>query len=59
MAVHQAAAHARVVRSRFEPVIGALLLAYDALGFPVTESVYHNLEASCPGPELFNTDKGS
>jgi N-acetylglucosamine kinase-like BadF-type ATPase len=58
MAVHRAAPHARVVRSHFEPVVGALLLAYDALGLTVSEAVYDRLAATCPGPEFFNTGHG-
>jgi hypothetical protein len=46
MAIHRTAPHARVVRSHFEPVIGALLLAYDALGLPVSEAVYHHLAST-------------
>jgi N-acetylglucosamine kinase-like BadF-type ATPase len=58
MAIHRGAPHARVVRSQFEPVIGAVLLAYDALGLPVSEAVYDCLESTCPGAEFFNTDQG-
>jgi N-acetylglucosamine kinase-like BadF-type ATPase len=55
--IHRVAPHARVVRSLFEPVIGALLLAYDALGLPVSEAVYHHLATTSPGAEFFNTDQ--
>ena len=58
MAIHRAAPHAQVVRSHFEPVIGALLLAYDALGLPVTEDMYDCLATTCPAPEFFNTEQG-
>jgi N-acetylglucosamine kinase-like BadF-type ATPase len=58
MAIHRAAPHARVVRSHFEPAIGAVLLAYDALGLPVSDTVYDRLESTCPGAEFFNTDQG-
>ena len=58
MAIHQAAPHARVVRSHFEPVVGALLLAYDALGLQVSEDVYDRLTTTCPAPEFFNTGHG-
>ena len=34
------------LRARFEPAVGSLLLAYDALGIQVTEAIYANLEAS-------------
>jgi N-acetylglucosamine kinase-like BadF-type ATPase len=58
MAVHQAAPHAQVVRSHFEPVIGAVLLAYDALGVPVSEAAYDRLAKTCPEAEFFNTGQG-
>jgi hypothetical protein len=56
-AIRTVAPHARVVRSLFEPVIGALLLAYDALGLPVSEAVYHRLASTSPGAAFFNTDQ--
>jgi N-acetylglucosamine kinase-like BadF-type ATPase len=57
-AIHRVAPHARVVRSHFEPVIGALLLAYDALGLTISEALYDRLAATCPRPAFFNTDQG-
>lgn len=57
-AIGQVAPHARIVRAQFEPVVGALLLAYDALGVPSGSEVYANLAASMPGPEFFNTADG-
>jgi N-acetylglucosamine kinase-like BadF-type ATPase len=57
--VHQTAPLARIVRSRFEPVIGSVLLAYDALGIPVSETMYANLAATMPEAELFNTANGA
>jgi N-acetylglucosamine kinase-like BadF-type ATPase len=56
MAIHRVAPHARVLRCCFEPVVGAILLAYDALHLPVSESIYNQLAATCPGPEFFKTD---
>jgi N-acetylglucosamine kinase-like BadF-type ATPase len=58
MAVHRAAPYARVVRSHFEPVIGALLLAYDALELPVSEAIYDCLAETSPEPEFFSTEQG-
>jgi N-acetylglucosamine kinase-like BadF-type ATPase len=58
MAIHRVAPHARVLRSCFEPVVGAILLAYDALHLPVSESIYNNLAATCPGAQFFKTDTG-
>ena len=49
------APNAQIVRARFEPVVGSLLLAYDAASVPVTEAVYKNLAASAPGAEFFDT----
>lgn len=54
-AVRRAAPRARIVRARFEPAVGALLLAYDALGMPVTDSMYANLARTTPGAALFDT----
>jgi len=56
MAIHRAAPHARIVRSLFEPVVGTLLLAYDALHMPVTDPIYDQLAATCPRVEFFKTD---
>jgi hypothetical protein len=56
-AIHTVAPYARVVRSLFEPVIGALLLAYDALGLPISEAVYHRLASTSPDAAFFNTDQ--
>lgn len=57
--IHQIAPLAKIVRPRFEPVVGSVLLAYDALGIQVSESIYEQLEASinhaAPGMDLFNT----
>lgn len=56
--IHRTVPLANIVRARFEPVIGSVLLAYDALGVPVTETMYANLAASMPGPEFFDTTTG-
>jgi N-acetylglucosamine kinase-like BadF-type ATPase len=58
MAIHRVAPYARIIRSRLEPVIGALLLAYDALGIPVSEEMYTRLVSTCHGEEFFNTSNG-
>lgn len=54
-AVHRAAPRARLVRLSVEPAVGAVLLAYDGLGVEVSEAMYDQLAATCPGPELFDT----
>ncbi len=56
--IHQVAPLARVVRARFEPAVGSLLLAYDALGFDVTEDMYCRLEETTPEAGLFDTSGG-
>lgn len=55
--VHRAAPRASIVRARFEPAVGSLLLALDAISADnqVSEAVYANLAASTPGHEFFNT----
>ncbi len=54
-AVHRVAPRARLVRLAVEPALGAVLLAYDGLGVEVSEAMYDQLAATCPGPELFDT----
>lgn len=54
--VHRTAPHARVHRQHFEPAVGGLLLAYDALGLDVTDDIYDNLAHTAPGPDFFATD---
>ncbi len=57
-AVHRVAPRARIVRARFEPAIGGVLLAYDALHRPVSDEMYANLARTAPGPEFFSTFDG-
>ena len=52
------APRARVVRPAFEPVIGSLLLAYDAAGIDVTEMILANMAATLPGAPFFDTLDG-
>ena len=35
--------------------IGSVLLAYDALGIPVSNEMYANLEKTAPGASFFST----
>jgi N-acetylglucosamine kinase-like BadF-type ATPase len=58
MAIHRVAPNAQVVRSHFEPAVGALLLAYDALGLPVSDAIYNRLASTCPSATFFNTGNG-
>jgi N-acetylglucosamine kinase-like BadF-type ATPase len=53
--IHQVAPHARIVRPRFEPAVGSLLLAYDALGIEVSEDIDARLAQTCPDARLFDT----
>jgi N-acetylglucosamine kinase-like BadF-type ATPase len=56
-AIHRAAPRTRIVRARYEPAVGAVLLAYDALGIDVSEEMYTNLARTVPGPAFFCTDE--
>lgn len=53
--IHNTVPLARIVRARYEPVIGSVLLAYDALWLPVGEEVYRRLAETAPGPGFFDT----
>ncbi len=57
-AIHRLAPRARIVRARFEPAVGAVLLAYDALGIPVSEGMYAKLAETAPGAEFYDTTDG-
>jgi len=54
-AIHRVAPHAHIVRAQFEPAVGGVLLAYDALGVTVTGEMYDNLARTVPGAEFFRT----
>lgn len=58
-AVHRLAPQATILRARFEPVVGSVLLAYDALGIPVTGETYANLSGTLPGDHFFDTADGA
>jgi len=45
----------RPVRARFEPVVGALLLAYEAAGLPVASATIAQLSSTLPPAALFVT----
>ena len=53
--IHVAAPRARVIRPRFEPAVGGLLLAYDALSSNATDEIYDNLAQTAPDAEFFRT----
>jgi N-acetylglucosamine kinase-like BadF-type ATPase len=54
-AIQQVAPRASIVRQRFEPAVGGVLLAFDALGIDVTGVMYDNLAETAPGPAFFST----
>lgn len=43
------------VRSRYEPAVGALLLALESAGITITDELMTNLESTFPPAELFST----
>lgn len=46
--VHEIAPRARIVRPRYEPVVGAALLALEAIGINIDEQHYQRLESTLP-----------
>lgn len=56
--VHQVAPRVRIVRTTLEPAVGALLLAYDALGVHVSDEMMERLVATVPDASLFATASG-
>jgi N-acetylglucosamine kinase-like BadF-type ATPase len=56
--IHRVAPRARVVRAQFEPAVGGLLLAYDALGLAMSEAMYDALVQTAPGARFFSTVDG-
>ncbi len=56
--VHRLAPSVHVIRPQVEPAVGAVLLAYDGLGLPVTEAMYDNLAATMPDHSFFDTADG-
>lgn len=56
--IARAAPRARVVRPAFEPVVGSLLLAYDAAGIDITETILAKVAATLPGESFFDTQDG-
>jgi N-acetylglucosamine kinase-like BadF-type ATPase len=53
--VREVAPGASLIRSPLEPVAGAVLLALEGAGLPVTEAIRSRLTASFPKPALFHT----
>ncbi|MFN8528593.1 MAG: BadF/BadG/BcrA/BcrD ATPase family protein [Anaerolineae bacterium] len=44
-----------VYRSTFEPVVGAVMLGYEAIGMPITTALADSMRASMPPREFFHT----
>lgn len=55
MAVHTYAPKATLHPARREPVIGALLYAYELAGRPVTLELIQSIESTAPGPDFYRT----
>jgi N-acetylglucosamine kinase-like BadF-type ATPase len=53
--VHTTSPAAEPVRSRYEPAVGALMLALEAAGVVVNGAVMANIEATMPPSSLFET----
>ena len=53
--VQMTSPEARPVQSRFEPAVGALLLALEAAGIAIAEPLLETLTATAPSPVLFAT----
>lgn len=53
--IHQAAPRANIVRAQFEPVVGSVLLALDALGINGTDQLYENIRKTVPVESFFST----
>jgi N-acetylglucosamine kinase-like BadF-type ATPase len=59
-AVADVAPRAKVARPQYEPAVGGVLLAYDALEIRVSDEMYEQLARTTPDAELFNTaDSGA
>jgi N-acetylglucosamine kinase-like BadF-type ATPase len=56
--IHRTAPRAKIVRPRFEPAVGSLLLAYDVFHIPQTEAINTNLAATSPATPFFDTSCG-
>ena len=56
--VHCVAPRAHIARPQYEPAVGGVLLAYDALGISVSEEMYDNLRKTVPDPAFFSTVEG-
>ena len=56
--IHRWAPYAQIVRARFEPAVGSVLLALDAVGTQVNDNVYARLKATSPGVEFYDTASG-
>jgi N-acetylglucosamine kinase-like BadF-type ATPase len=53
--IHRVVPQAQVVRAPREPSVGSVLLAYDALGIPVSGAMYACLDETAPNKDFFDT----
>lgn len=58
-AIQRVAPRVHIVRARYEPAVGGLLLAYDALGLVVGNEMGHNLARTMPDAQFFSTIAGT
>lgn len=56
-AIHVVVPRAHIVRAPFEPAVGSVLLAYDALDLSPSDKVYANLARTISPPPFFDTAK--
>jgi N-acetylglucosamine kinase-like BadF-type ATPase len=54
-AIHRVAPHTQIVQVQFEPAVGAVLLAYDALDIAIVDEITNNLARTVPGTVFFST----
>jgi N-acetylglucosamine kinase-like BadF-type ATPase len=55
VAIERVAPRARIVRARYEPAVGGLLLAYDVLERVVGDEIHRNLAQTMPDARFFST----
>jgi N-acetylglucosamine kinase-like BadF-type ATPase len=54
--IHQVAPQARIRRTRYEPVVGAALLALESAGVRVDQALYQQLDETLPGQLRYQID---
>lgn len=56
--IHRVVPRATIVRAKYEPVVGSILLAYDFMKMEVSEEIYQQLSKTVPGQDFFDTARG-